>query len=251
MSRKTVTLLRLLLVALITTAFISRSGQTQTQTEEAKATLRAENRNHRYGTANQGSPRLTRYPQGGESKWMPPLPFIDPNKSTKAIALEIEAKRNANVCNAGLVAFGTIKRKDAQMTADETNIYTVFELSPDEIWKNNQQSPVQPSQTIEFTAPGGSVLYNNARYTTNHISIPKLMTEAKYVLLLAYARPAEDYYVMNAESVYLVQEGEVIRGDHLKRSYPKIAMRHEATLGQPTTLADLRTAIQNAPICKQ
>jgi hypothetical protein len=245
--RTVVPLLCLLIVAIVGSAFIQSPGRSQTE-EQAKAQLKLEKRSQRYGTASRGGEKLTRYGKGMEKRWLPPLPFLDPNKTTQQIALEIESERNTNICNAGLIAIGTVVWKESQMTRDETNIYSVYELMPDEIWKNNQLIPIQPSQPIQFTSPGGLVRYNRERYKANHVSIPLLISKTKYVLFLGYDNTTDDYHTMNEESVYLVQGENILRGDYLKRSAH--TMRNEANLGQPTTLDTLRTAVQNAPICK-
>lgn len=101
-------------------------------------------------------------------------------------------------CQADAVVVGTVTAKSSQVTADESFIFTDYELTADEVLKNNSGSPIQPGGGITVTRAGGAVKINGHVARATDFSQRPLQVGEHYVLFLRYIPATGGYmYVSN------------------------------------------------------
>jgi hypothetical protein len=99
-------------------------------------------------------------------------------------------------CQNDLVVLGTIGNGTSQPTVDEGYIYTDWNLTIQEVLKNNQKSPVQVGQTIVVTRPGGT-LEIGGRHVYARTDSPQFLSGAEVLLYLRYL-PITGTYSLSA-----------------------------------------------------
>lgn len=95
-------------------------------------------------------------------------------------------------CENDLVVLGTLKDGSSHPTVDNAYIYTDWNLTVNEIIKNNSASPVQAGQTIVVTHPGGT-LEIAGRHVYAETGEPQLQPGNEVLLYLRYLKDSGTY----------------------------------------------------------
>lgn len=91
-------------------------------------------------------------------------------------------------CKADAVVIGTVKSKESQLTEQGTYIFTDYELSVENVLKNNAAAMIQPDAGITVTRAGGAVrLKGNGRLLTAASNSERpLKVGRSYILFLKF-----------------------------------------------------------------
>lgn len=102
-------------------------------------------------------------------------------------------------CDSDAVVVGEVKSKSSQLTEDQDFIFTDYELSVEDVIKNNPSDPVAPHTEITVTNPGGRIQINNRIVEATVLSFPPLVVGKRYLLFLKSTSIAGGYRAVNSE----------------------------------------------------
>lgn len=100
-------------------------------------------------------------------------------------------------CKADAVVVGVVKSKSSQVTEDGTFIFTDYELTADEVIKNNAAVPLQPNSNITVTRSGGAVKINGHTARATDFSQRPLKVGERYVLFLRFVPDTGAYMYLS------------------------------------------------------
>lgn len=104
---------------------------------------------------------------------------------------------NRLACNADLIIVGSVIGKAAHLTENESFVYTEYNLTVNEIIKNNESAPVEIKQEIEAVRPGGVIKLENRVIKVVDKSFAPLKINNKYLLFLKFVPDTGGYKAFN------------------------------------------------------
>lgn len=145
-------------------------------------------------------------------------------------------------CKADAVVVGVVKSKSSQVTEDGTFIFTDYELTAEDVIKNNPASPVQPDSNITVTRTGGSVKINGHTARATDFSQRPLHVGERYVLFLRFVPDTGAY-------MYLSNWGDdsfQVRGNQVSQvSATPLPLGTGRTTDLTSFLNETRNAVNN------
>jgi hypothetical protein len=145
-------------------------------------------------------------------------------------------------CKADAVLVGVVKSKSSQLTDEGTFIFTDYELTAEDVIKNNPASPVQPNDNITVTRTGGAVKINGHTARATDFSQRPLQVGERYVLFLRLVPNTGGY-------MYLSNWGDdsfQIRGNHVSQvSATPLPLGTGRTSDLTSFLDETRNAVTN------
>jgi hypothetical protein len=125
------------------------------------------------------------------------------------------AKRKALTCAATVAVTGRVKSRQGFVTSDDSNIYTVYQFTVQEILRATQGHNIGAGQDIEVTVRGGF-----AKNSRGHLvgvedpHYPPLTKNNTHILVLKHDPEAGDYYPTDPIGMYrITDDGRIMRGD--------------------------------------
>lgn len=115
-------------------------------------------------------------------------------------------------CKADAVVVGTVTSKSSQLTDDQTFIFTDYELTVEDVLKNNAAAPLNPS-SITVTRTGGAVNLNgHIGLAVDHSQKPLVLNE-RYLLFLKFIPETGAYRAFNnwGDDSFMLRGGKVIQ----------------------------------------
>ena len=94
-------------------------------------------------------------------------------------------------CNANAVVRGVVKDKSSQLTEGESFVFTDYEITVEEVLKNNNAAPI--GNEITLTRPGGTILLNGKRVRAIDESFQPLKVGGEYILFLRFLSETGTY----------------------------------------------------------
>jgi hypothetical protein len=88
------------------------------------------------------------------------------------------------VCGADAVVIGTVSDKTSLLTENEDYVFTDYEVTVEEVLKNNQASPIQVNSVVTVTRPGGEIQFGGKKVEAIDESFKPLEVKQRYLLLL-------------------------------------------------------------------
>lgn len=104
---------------------------------------------------------------------------VDPN------APEVPAVQFA-VCNADSIFIGTLKSKTSQLTADESFIFTDYEMTVEQVVKGTPVAPAQVGADLTVTREGGEILLNGRIFRARRDDFKAFEVGKRYLLFLRH-----------------------------------------------------------------
>jgi hypothetical protein len=196
MNRQLVPFLGLLAV-LFTTAFVSVGEQgPQAPTADVKARLSEHAKIFRsYGTP--GKKLTGRKPGASFSVYENYELLMRTTDKPRAEQLKDMA------CNSDAVLIVKLADETASLNEEETFIFTDYAAGVEEILKNNPVRPVQVGSQITVTRPGGSMMINGGRVTTQVVQFKPFLVPRRYLLYLRYISATDSYLAAGDKSFEL------------------------------------------------
>jgi len=162
---------------------------------------------------------------------------IDPN------APKIPAVQAA-VCNADAIFVGTLKSKSSQLTADESFIFTDYEMTVEEVVKDNPAAPARVGGDLTVVGEGGAVSLNGrtVRARRDNFKIPEV--GKRYLLFLRFI-PETGSYLSYPYGIFHL-DGERVVAFH---DEARVQLLDRGAKNLPTLLGEVRAS--TAAACPQ
>lgn len=117
-----------------------------------------------------------------------------------------------NACKADAIVIATVNSKASQLTEDGSFTFTEYDVTVEEVLKDNSRSPLAVNSNITVARAGGVVRLNGRTLRALDRSERPLETAGRFLLFLQYVPEAGDY------KSYTGDAGDVsfrLRGDKL------------------------------------
>ena len=113
------------------------------------------------------------------------------------------------VCNADAVLIGIVNDKSSQLTEDERFVFTDYEISVEEVIKNNAGAPIQVASAITATRDGGVIELNNRVFRAKRDDFDPLLVGQRYLLFLRFI-PATGSYLAYGNGAFQLEAKRVL-----------------------------------------
>lgn len=92
----------------------------------------------------------------------------------------------ATSCGASAVVLGVVKGKSSQLTDEGTFTFTDYEITVEEVIRDNPAAPIQPDAGITVSRPGGAVRLGGHTVSATDASARPLRVGERYLLFLQF-----------------------------------------------------------------
>ena len=141
-----------------------------------------------------------------------------------------------------LVVVGEVTQAEAQLSEDETNIYSEFTIQISEVLKNDSPSTLAAGNSVVVERLGGRVRLPSGKVVVSRIDKQDLPRIGKrYVLFLTKDKDG-DFHILTG---YELRDGKVFPLDNLRPSHPITAY---TGTGEVSFLTDLNKVLANPSI---
>lgn len=112
-------------------------------------------------------------------------------------------------CKSDAVIIGNVKSKSSQLTEDGTNIFTEYEVTIEEVLKNNAGT-LEPHNTVTVVRGGGAVSVNGHIIRVTYAASLPLKVQGRYLLFLSYIPETGAYKPTSylGESSFKLENGQ-------------------------------------------
>lgn len=239
--RKYIFLPIILLAALVMSVGITRSGQSgtastnQEKVKQLQSAVTERQKKHSKLLRQSQGPKLRELAAKGsgdillavEEPFLITIPGKEPSRLPFA---------QAAVCNAEAVVVGTLKSDAPQFTEDESFIFTEYEMSVEEIIKDNTIAPLQTGGQISVVRDGGTGQLNGRTIRARVEGFNSFTVGKRYVLFLRFI-PETGSYLAYANGSFELNGNEII---------PLGKMPEHESRDATTFLSAIRTATATA-----
>lgn len=112
-------------------------------------------------------------------------------------------------CKADAVVIGGLAEKSSQLTDDGEFVFTDYDLSIEDVLKDNVFSHLMPGVNLTLTQPGGRVLLNGRLIEAVDASFQPLLVGHRYLLFLKFIPSTRTYASLNSTSTYELSDNGV------------------------------------------
>jgi hypothetical protein len=109
-------------------------------------------------------------------------------------------------CNADAVVVGRTTTKMAHLSEDETFAFTQYDLSVQEVVKDNRLNKISVDKIIQVVRPGGDIKLEGRTIHVKDFSFEQLDVKKDFLLFLKYI-PAADGYLVMREGDFELENG--------------------------------------------
>jgi len=114
------------------------------------------------------------------------------------------------VCGADAIIIGTVKSRSSQLTEDELYVFTDYELTVEQVLKDNPFTQVAPSSVIIVSRPGGKVMIDGYTVSAVDESLKPLSKGGRYPLFLKYIPATGAYIASDSQESFELKDERVI-----------------------------------------
>jgi len=107
-------------------------------------------------------------------------------------------------CGADTILLGSAKRSAAHLFDDDSYVYTSYDFSVKEVFKDVESKLLRNGSVIEVTRPGGQILVDGIKIVAETEAEKPLLADSDYVLFLRYASGADGYMLAAGAEIYVV-----------------------------------------------
>lgn len=125
-------------------------------------------------------------------------------------ALTPPQRLGKRVCDADAIIIGKIGNKTAYLNAEETLVYSEYEITIQDVIKNKGELPIQVNASIQVIRPGGTIRLNGrlVRFTVRKYT--PLLRGNFYLLFLKYIPETNSYMPPDDSLDYLLTGDKAI-----------------------------------------
>jgi hypothetical protein len=245
MIRKKVTVISFLVcvLALSSVSLLYSQGQ-QAQSDKEQATVVQEGvmterqREHSrlfkgYGTGKKLKDVGAEVPTGVLVKRGPGMP-VGEDGPPQSLAGFLEGL----ACNADAVIVGVVKNKASQLTEDGEFAFTDYDLTVEQVIKDNKLSHLEPNVLLTVTRPGGRIQLSGHIIEAEDASFKPLTKGQRYILFLKFIPQTGAYTSLNSMSTYglgqnsiRIETEEAVRSDLQKETPSTFQTKISAAVG--------------------
>lgn len=141
-------------------------------------------------------------------------------------------------CNADAVVIGVVKDKSSQLTEDGEFAFTDYELTVEQVVKDNKLSHLEPNVLLTVTRPGGKIQISGHIVEAEDAAFKPLSKGQRYVLFLKFLPQLGSYTSLNSMSTYglgqnniRIETDEAVRSDLQKETPSTFKTKINAAVG--------------------
>ncbi|GEM_PF-1085304 len=135
----------------------------------------------------------------------PPLPILSPSGEPPAPPFASLA------CEADAVVVATVRSKASQLTEEEAFIFTDYEMTVEEILKNNPASPITLQGSIMVTRPSGAVEIEGHKIKVVESLFAPLKGGHRYLLFLDFNHSLGTYRAFRSKGSFEIRGNRIIK----------------------------------------
>ncbi len=160
-----------------------------------------------------------------------PLAFSD------KIPSSFESILQKLACDADAVVIGVAKNKASQLTENRDFLFTDYEISIQEVLKDNPAQHAVTDGELTVTRPGGAIQLNGKTVEAIDASFQPLKVGKRYLLFLRFIPTTGTYKAVNSLSSYQLDDRKVSR-------LTEQILQLDKDIDDPTSfIASVRTAV--------
>jgi hypothetical protein len=110
---------------------------------------------------------------------------------------------------ADAVVVGVVTGKASQLTENGSFIFTDYDMTVEEVLKDNRAAHVEPQTSLSVTRPGGKVALNGREVTAIDRSFKRLAIGGRYLLFLRYIPATGAYQPLNDKGSFEIDDNKV------------------------------------------
>jgi hypothetical protein len=114
-------------------------------------------------------------------------------------------------CDADAVLIGQVKDKVSQLTENGEFIFTDYEVTVEEILKNNAESPISPQSNITVTRQGGAIQLNGKVIRGVDLSFKPFELGSRVLLFLRFIPATGAYETFRSEGSFVLIGNEMVK----------------------------------------
>ena len=114
-------------------------------------------------------------------------------------------------CHADAVVIGVIQDQSSELTEDEDFVFTDYDMSVEQILKDNAMAPIPPTGELTISRPGGVVLVNSKKVQALDESLEPLSMGQHYLLFLEYIPITRSYKAFNSNGSFRLSGKKIIK----------------------------------------
>ena len=157
-----------------------------------------------YGTGKKLRDLGAEVPTGVKVKRGPGMPAGEEG-SSQSLAGFLQAL----ACNADAVIVGVVKDKSSQLTEDGEFAFTDYELTVEQVIKDNKLSHLEPNVLLTVSRPGGKIQLSGHVIEAEDASFKPLAKNQRYLLFLKYILQTDSYSSLNSMSTYRLDQNNI------------------------------------------
>lgn len=138
---------------------------------------------------------------------MPGLPELSPVGRPSVP----EAFLNNLASKADAVVIGTVTNKSSQLTENGAFVFTDYDLTIEEVLKENGTDSIQSHSSIVMTRPGGRILLEGRIVTARDRAFKPLAIGGRYLLFLKYLPTTGAYYAVNNKGSFELADNKSVK----------------------------------------
>ena len=119
---------------------------------------------------------------------------------------------NAITCDADAIVIGTPKSESSQFTENGSFIFTDYEVTVEQVLKDNATAPIQVGSNLIVTRPGGAIKLNGRNIRALIEDFKLFKTGERYVLFLRFIPTTSAYRAFGSGSFQLCNNKVITSG---------------------------------------
>jgi hypothetical protein len=109
---------------------------------------------------------------------------------------------------ADAIVIGVIKDKSSQLTENGAFIFTDYDMTVEEVLKDNRAARVEPRTSLTVTRPGGKVVLNGRVVTAVDRLFKRLAVGGRYLLFLHHVTATGAYQAINDQGSFEIGDNK-------------------------------------------
>lgn len=116
-----------------------------------------------------------------------------------------------DACVSDAIVTGTVREKSSQLTENGEFIFTDYELTVDDVVKQNSSSAIRAGSGITVTGPGGTIVLRGKRIRAIDNLLAPLSVGERYLLFLQFIPATDSYREIASGGSFRLNENKVTK----------------------------------------
>jgi len=113
-------------------------------------------------------------------------------------------------CGADAIVIGIVKDRSSQLTESGTFIFTDYELTVEEVLKDNTSGHIEPTTSLTVTRPGGRILLEGHVISAIDKSAKPFEIGGRYILFLQYLPTTGSYRTPGINGSFQIKDEKLV-----------------------------------------